>query len=371
MNRATIARIAFTAPAVALAVGAMPLCARADDGAGAPTYALSWVYGAEAHDCIRPQELARAVERRLGRAAIASMADATFVIDGRIERVDGDLAATIVLRAADGDVLGERRVTSRESDCHTLDRPLSLVVALIIDPDAARESSSIVDAPPARETEDDASSQTHAKNASSSVDDASAVQAPSSAPRKEGAQAARAEPMPSNVGSEVAAGVAVGKLPTMAPGVETAARIAISGNWTARLGVALWMPERAEISGHAEGAWLTLVALNVEGCRTERLSSILALRACAGAEPGMLVGQGSGLDVEQRRIRPAVDAVVDGWMAIRAGPSIWMTFGAKLDVPFVRDEFVAVLADGARAPVFRSPPFGGSAWVGTIFDVAP
>jgi hypothetical protein len=318
-----------------------------------PSYALSWSRGEDARGCIFSQDLARSVEHRLGRRVFTSMADAGFVIEGRIESVPGGFAADVALCGADGSVLGRRHVVANEPDCRALDRSLSLVLALIIDPTVSLASA---DETPA------------ARPLSSEQPPPTSLPPPS---RAETTQAPRSTPAASLLGSEIAAGVAWGKLPFATPGIETAARLVLGGHFIARLGASLWIPQRAGLTGRPEGAWLTLAALTAEGCRSERLMPALALLACAGAEPAVLFSQGSGLDIEHSDRRTVLDVVADGRISVRLGPVTWAALGGRLGVPLVRNEFVAVLADQRKIPVFRSPPVDGSASLGLIFDANP
>jgi hypothetical protein len=324
-------------------------------------YALSWSRGAEGRRCIFAQDLARAVEHRLGRSVFAAITNASFVIDGRIESTGEGFAADVVLYGKDGQVLGQRRVTANEPDCHALDRPLALVLALIIDPNATRGTA----AEERGRAPEPAPMAPHPPSDEPPATQRPAPPAETATPRLD------FEYRPPRVGIDIAAGVALGRFPVAAPGMETAARFALGASFTARFGAAFWMPVRGSLAGRSEGTWLTLIALELQACRSQRLFPALALLACAGAEPGLLTSQGTGLDVEQNNGHGVFDLVAEGRVAVRLGATTWAAIGAKLNVPLARNDFVAVLADQSRAPIFRAPPLGGSASVGLIFDVDP
>lgn len=94
--------------------------------------------GADA--CVSTQALARAVEERLARKVFVSAAEADVSVEGRIEkRKDGHWHAFVTLRDAKGATLGTRDLKSetRDASCETMNEPLALVIAVMIDPDAA------------------------------------------------------------------------------------------------------------------------------------------------------------------------------------------------------------------------------------------
>lgn len=113
--------------------------ARAADVPAPRTSSLSWVRLAGADACVSTQELARGVETRLGRTVFVSAAQADLSVEGRIEPAHGKPGwrATLVLRDAKGATLGTRTLAHDEASCDSMRDPLVLVVALMIDPDAA------------------------------------------------------------------------------------------------------------------------------------------------------------------------------------------------------------------------------------------
>ncbi|HRH01182.1 MAG TPA: hypothetical protein PLR99_33325, partial [Polyangiaceae bacterium] len=137
--RALRARVAVLA--LALAATVAPLVAAAD-GRGAPdpkkrTSTLGWLRLGGADACVATQPLARAVEERLGRTVFVSPADADVSVEGRIERRGQGFSATIVLRDAEGKALGTRTLERAEPRCEALTESLVLIIAVMIDPDAA------------------------------------------------------------------------------------------------------------------------------------------------------------------------------------------------------------------------------------------
>lgn len=117
---------------VALLVTASP--ARASEGR---TSSLSWVRLPGAETCIPTQDLARAVEARLARRVFVSAAQADVSVEGRIEKKDKSWHAVITIRDAKGALLGTRELDRPDASCDAMNDPLALVIAVMIDPDAA------------------------------------------------------------------------------------------------------------------------------------------------------------------------------------------------------------------------------------------
>lgn len=106
--------------------------------ADAKTSSLSWLRMPGADKCVATQPLARAVEERLGRAVFVSASQADLSVEGRIEkRPAGGWHAVITVRDASGKTLGTRELDRPDASCDAMTEPLALVVAVMIDPDAA------------------------------------------------------------------------------------------------------------------------------------------------------------------------------------------------------------------------------------------
>ncbi len=144
----TVGRCRSVAAKSALLASALTGSAQA---AGPPprTSSLSWVRLAGADACVSTQDLARGVETRLGRAVFVSAAQADLSVEGRIEPAHGKPGwrALLVLRDAKGAQLGTRELARDEGSCDSMREPLVLVVALMIDPDAAMDPPKPAPAP--------------------------------------------------------------------------------------------------------------------------------------------------------------------------------------------------------------------------------
>ncbi len=122
--------------------------ARADE---AKTSSLAWVRMPGSESCVPSQDLARAVEARLGRDVFVPTSRADLSIEGRVEPLPGRKGhrAVILVRGGNGETLGERTIEDKDPTCARLTEPLSLVIALMIDPEAASRPRKEETLPPA------------------------------------------------------------------------------------------------------------------------------------------------------------------------------------------------------------------------------
>jgi hypothetical protein len=128
------AAVAF-AVAIATLYAAQATAAEGDKG---KTSSLSWLRMPGADSCIATQPLARAVEERLGRETFVSAAQADLSVEGRIEKKPkGGWRAVITMRDPNGALLGTRELERDEASCEAMTEPLALIIAVMIDPDAA------------------------------------------------------------------------------------------------------------------------------------------------------------------------------------------------------------------------------------------
>lgn len=108
--------------------------ASTQDAAGR-TASLGWARLPGAEACPSAQAIARATQDVLGREAFVSAADASLAIEGRVEPHEGGFRATLVVTDANGASVGER-VVEADGACDALLAPLSIVLAILVDPDA-------------------------------------------------------------------------------------------------------------------------------------------------------------------------------------------------------------------------------------------
>jgi hypothetical protein len=115
------------------------------------TSSLSWLRMPGADECIATQALARAVEDRLQRPGkvFVSAAQADVSVEGRIEKKKPQgWHAVITIRDAKGQLLGTRELERPDASCEAMTEPLTFVIAVMIDPEAAmRKPEPVAPAP--------------------------------------------------------------------------------------------------------------------------------------------------------------------------------------------------------------------------------
>jgi hypothetical protein len=123
---------------VAAYTTAWPTTARSEESR-ARTSSLSWVRMPGAESCVATQDLAQRVEARLGRPVFVSAAQADVSVEGLIEPAGPGRGyrAMLTLRDAHGAALGTRELARADASCDAMREPLALVIAVMIDPDAA------------------------------------------------------------------------------------------------------------------------------------------------------------------------------------------------------------------------------------------
>ena len=109
---------------------------------GKRTSSLAWVRLEGAESCIAGAALAQRVEGRLKRKVFVSASDADISVEGSIgpsPKSAPGFRALLRVTSRDGKVLGSREVETRGAHCDAIDEKLSLIVSLLIDPDAGNE----------------------------------------------------------------------------------------------------------------------------------------------------------------------------------------------------------------------------------------
>ncbi len=109
-----------------------------------PGVRLSWVRGPSAVGCPDASTIETDTVRRLGHNPFAGQP--TSFIEALVTREMESYRVTILMRDAQGKLLGSRVLTSGASDCQTLATAAALTIAILIDPDAVARSSA--EAPP-------------------------------------------------------------------------------------------------------------------------------------------------------------------------------------------------------------------------------
>src|SRR5690606_39206062 len=110
----------------------LPTAAWASDGTERSS--LHWVRLPGAEACMNSQELAQAVEARLGRSVFVSASQGELAVQGHVRKESPGFLVTLTVSRADGSITGKREL-GPSKDCRDLDEALVLVIALLLDPD--------------------------------------------------------------------------------------------------------------------------------------------------------------------------------------------------------------------------------------------
>jgi hypothetical protein len=120
-------------------LGALGVLGAARSATAEPlTFRLSWVRAVGAEGCPNAEQLAAAVEARLGREAFSE--PASRHIEGSVARAEGAWRVQLRVMGADNAVLGSRELDANGPDCASIADAVSLAIALTIDPHALDQS---------------------------------------------------------------------------------------------------------------------------------------------------------------------------------------------------------------------------------------
>ena len=322
-------RALFPSAAALLVALGLPF-ARAE-AAEARSSSLGWVRGANAAECIGTRALAQAVEARLGRPVFVSAAHADLAVEGQIERgPTGEWRAAISIEDEGGHALGTRDLRSGSASCHDLDEQLALVIAVMIDPDAAFRPATPL-APPAV------------------VVPRAIVAVPPLAP-----------PLPERWrgGLHLGAVVALGLLPHPSVGVVVRGRVTPPRWPTLEVGAAIWAANQAESSG--VGARFSLTEGFASLCPLHVDALGVGLDTCLGVRGGVIRVGGFGFALTEAHERPTVAASLEGRVRRRLAGPLVLALAPGLLAPLVRDHFYFLGAADQKLEVFRMAPLVGS-----------
>jgi len=299
--------------------------------ATAPSVALTWSGPGPELTCLGEEGLARAVQEYLGHDAFAGTSAELFLGVTVERQSDRTWRARLEVRDSSSAVLGSRELVSSDELCSSLDEPLTLAVALM------------VDLGPEPEPEP--------------------VQAPPPEPPERSTPPPRRAPHQGWGASADASVVAeAGLLPAPSVGLELGFELGLTGWLAGRVSGAGFLPARAELSGPAY-AKLGLIHGDLALCPWLHLSSRWRLAACAGAALGALFARSAGLEGAHSTERRVLGATLELRASVRLGGrwSLFWKFGGL--VPARPERFVYELND-ERREFFRMAPFAPVAGVG-------
>lgn len=351
--------------------------------------ALSWVRAPGAELCASGPALAEEVERVLGGAALVPASQAEITVEGRVARAGGSFETSLTLVSRAGAVLGTRRITTAGPGCGALTAEVALVVALMIDPDAALRSrassggsaapSAGSAAPPAAPSGGSAAPSTPPSSASSpapssasspalpgasaggSAGTSGPVAVPRAAPCPPPAPPSAPAPPPAPWRFDVSLGpvLAAGLVPPVGGGLRVRAAVAPPRLFFFEVGADVLAPVRVEQGG--QGVELFLAQGRVRACPLEIARGPWGASACAGVDLGSLRGGGFGFPISRSQELLVAAAALSGRVRLHLGRVAHVSLGADLSVPFQRGRFFYEAPDGAEREIFVTSPLSGSA----------
>jgi hypothetical protein len=309
------------------------------------TVRLAWARGEGADACLGEAELVARVRSRLGTDPFDDAAER--VIEGHAVPVKSGFRAELLVRGADGGVLGRRSIEAAGEDCVALGQAVTLAVVLTIDPNAPLRgdestASFPIDGPPVP-----------------SLPQPKAPSAPPDRPRPAAtAPCPSCPPPPSRLGLSAGVVGALGLLPRVALGAEVeGAYPALPSGFVVG---ARWLPSVNSSDGHIA---VGITSGKVGYCGG-LVDSRLALSLCGALEAGVTT-------VVARDLEPVSPGDYP-YLALGAGPRlVWparaaVSFQAGLFglVPLFRHRFQV---ETSRNPGFQASPVGAVGFVGVGF----
>ncbi|HEY8087298.1 MAG TPA: hypothetical protein VIF09_05625 [Polyangiaceae bacterium] len=326
------------------ALCAVPAAAHAEVPAPR-TSSLSWIRMPGAESCVSTQDLARDVEARLARPVFVSAAQADVSVEGRIEpRGRGGWKAAIVLRDAHGVTLGTRELDRAEASCSVMREPLALVIAVMLDPDAALGPRQPPPAPPVVPAPPPAPAPLVVERPVPVI-----VEVPASPPP--------ARPTwRLDVGASLQAGP--GLLPGAAVGAYAGGLIEPPGFVPLEAFGTAWLDGSVTRSG-ATGTF-SLDSIGAALCPLHPRTEMLRAYVCLDGEAGLLTGRVAGQPVDRELF---LAGALEGRATLRVIGPFALRAGAAAVVPLLRHDFTAPGVTG-QVDVFRMSVVAATADVG-------
>ncbi len=318
------------------------------------TSSLSWVRMPGADACVATQDLARDVEARLGRAVFVSAAQADVSVEGHIEpnRSGPGFHAVVSLRDGKGALLGTRELSKKEPACDDMRAPLALVIAVMIDPDAALKPKP--EPPPLPPPEPTVIVKERTVY----------VEVPAPPPKETSPPVAKPAKPTWETEIDIAFASSVGLLPSAGPGVGISAVIlpprgpAFSIDSTYFFGTDASAERGAKATFTAGLGAIGVCPLAHHG---DRFSIFACVALGLGAEDVRADGFDNHLGTQSRILFvPSLD--VRGSVGL-VGP-LRASLALSGLFPVTRDSFVYERADGTQARLFQASPVAGKAAAG-------
>jgi len=314
---------------------------------------LNWMRLPGAESCIDAGQLARNVERHLGRSVFVSPVVATRIIEAWVEPARPGWHVGLRASNADGDTLGQRELTSADASCSSLDRAIVIAVGLL-----AQEAEGPTIAPP--------------DSLPSTPPVAIEPRPPEVAPPPTRPDVPPPAPIHGNeLRAELgpALDLGWGILPRTAVGLAMRVAIHLPRWGTIDVGSRLWWPQ-AEGSADARGSF-SRIDLSVGLCPFVAASDAAGLGFCAGVMGGVVTAQGTGSGGSETLNRPLLETYGRLLGHLRVFAPFWLTGSVTIGAPLTRWTFYHRLGDGSETDVWAMPALTGGAEIGLLLHFGP
>ena len=302
-----------------------------------PSAALIWD-GGQLPACDRSAVLRQNVGVYLGRDPFEDAAPLTIRVGLRRAPESGAVIADVSEVDDQGHVLGVRSVRGGTS-CETLDEPLTLVVALMLDGTPVAPERQPESAPPAVVANE-------GRTNSEADDDLDADGSPSVS------EDAPEEVPPAHAFVSVGVGTTFGKLPFFNYGAQLQAVVKPRRFWGLELSgavagaPALELPRSGAIN-------FVLLELGAALCPLESLRDGVLLRACGGVTVGWLRAESHDLEPPHQRTEVVLSPELHVQVAQSIGKGFLLGGGAGVSFPLRPNQYVYRDADGIRQVAFQ------------------
>jgi hypothetical protein len=305
----------------------------------APRVSLQW---AAPPECIAQGELERRVEARLGERVFQNVEPVSLRIRLQASRGPRGLGWIVRLSAAspEGAPLGVRELHVDGVDCRRADDDVTLVMALMIDPNAVNP---VLPPEQARPT---------------APPDRLEVTTP--------AVAVAPPPEPWDAALVVAGEGAVGIEPGVAGAVQLSVQAEPPRLPRFEMGADLWSREGASASGGGSGT-LTIASGGLRVCPTFWRTPHTEWRACGGVEAGAYWGRGAGFSANASVTEPLVDLTAEARAAVHFGSRWFVEAGAGVWVPLARPQFAYRDPSGVTQPLYQPSVAAAAVRIGAGF----
>jgi hypothetical protein len=356
--------------------------AQAQPSATVEPYRLNWVRERGAESCISGAALARLLEQVVGQSADAS--GARLVLEGEVAPAPPPLRWRVRVRVSDshGELVGERELTHTEARCSALTSSVLLILAMSIDPEAARDGlppavleelrrdrSEDVDVWPVPATGENKTLEPRAPLASAQSPRVATPPSPEPSGPSRSFTTAEQRAAPSTSFWQLFGGAALSTalLPKLSPGALLGARWVLPSSWSFVAKGGAWFPREAAVSGpraRTDGVLFGATQLASEVCLAVFGDSALNVDACGGGALGFRWVVASALGVENNPVRAYFGPLLSLEASLRTGDGWFLRGGATALASVMIDRFTYRDHNGETQPLYTPSVVSGYAFLG-------